>query len=391
MRCAVSVSEQSDPRKAAQLVSHAVRQELGAAECDLAFVFFSHHFLDDLDQIVELIQAKLHPRTMLGCLGDGVIGGHHEIEDQPALALWGLAQPGLRTFPFHLTPNLSQEPPTLDGWPDGPNSEGETLSCLVLADPLTTPLHDLLTRFERAGSSIQVIGGFAGGAGDSGNPRLIFNHAVVDSGVVGVVIQSGLRVRGVVSQGCRPIGERFVVTKADQNVLYELGGSSPIERLETTIQALPSSARKQALMGVQVGIAMDEYRAEFTQGDFLIRGLLGANRQDGSLVVGDFLQEGQTIQFHIRDNDAASDDLKRLLLKEQQAVPDCQPHGALLFSCNGRGHRFFAIPDHDISAVQERMGPIPVAGFFAGGEFGPVGGKNFLHGYTASLALFYDA
>ncbi|MGD9853305.1 MAG: FIST N-terminal domain-containing protein [Nitrospirales bacterium] len=390
MQCSVAVSEQPDPQKAAKMVSHSLRKDLGDAGCDIAFFFVSPHFLKDLDQMVETIHAQLHPVTLIGCMGDGVIGGHQEFEEGPALCLWGLAQPGIRSRPFRLSTNISQDPPRLEGWPEELNREGDPLSCILLADPLTTPIHDLLGQFDQAGSGFQVIGGFAGGGGTPGDNRLILNHELVDTGAVGVVIHGGIRVKAVVSQGCRPIGERYVVTKADQNVLYELGGSSPIERLEATIQALPALARKQALMGVQVGIAMDEYRSDFTQGDFLIRGLLGANRKDGSLVVGDMLQEGQTIQFHIRDNDAASGDLNRLLLKEQNPISGGPPSGALLFSCNGRGQRFFGSPHHDISKIQERLGPIPIAGFFAGGEFGPVGGKNFLHGYTASMALFYE-
>lgn len=391
MHISVAVSEESDPHKAIQMVSHSLREDLGNAGCDLAFFFVSPQFLKNLDHMVETIYDQLHPLTLIGCMGDGVIGGRHEFEDRPAICLWGLAQPNIRAFPFRLTPNFSQDPPTLKGWPEDLHGEGMPLSCIMLADPLTTPIHDLLGQIEEAGSGFQVIGGFAGGGGAPGDNRLIINREVVDAGAVGVVIQGGVRVRAVVSQGCRPIGERYVVTKADQNVLYELGGASPIERLEATIQALPPLARKQALMGVQVGIAMDEYRPDFTQGDFLIRGLVGANRNNGSLVVGDFLQEGQTIQFHIRDNDAASDDLSRVLLKEQDAFSGNHPEGALLFSCNGRGQRFFAVPHHDISVIQTRLGPIPIAGFFAGGEFGPVGGKNFLHGYTASMALFYES
>lgn len=391
MQISVAVSEESDPYKAIQTVSHSLRHDLGNVGCDLAFLFVSPHFLKHLDDMVEVIHSQLHPQTLIGCMGDGVIGGRQEFEDRPALCLWGMAQPTLQAFPFRLTPDLTQDPPTLEGWPDNLHGEGTPLSCIMLADPLTTPIHDLLDRIEEAGSGFQVIGGFAGGGGSSGDNRLIINHEVVDAGAVGVVIKGGARVRAVVSQGCRPIGERFVVTRADQNILYELGGASPIERLETTIQSLPPLARKQALMGVQVGIAMDEYRPDFTQGDFLIRGLLGANRNDGSLVIGDFLREGQTVQFHIRDHDAASEDLGRVLLKEQNALSGAHPEGALLFSCNGRGQRFFAVPHHDISVLQTRLGPIPVAGFFAGGEFGPVGGKNFLHGYTASMALFYES
>ncbi len=68
--------------------------------------------------------------------------------------------------------------------------------------------------------------------------------------------------------------------------------------------------------------------------------------------------------------------------------PKARVSGALLFSCNGRGTRLFEEPDHDVGVLRDRFGPIPVAGFFAMGEIGPVGGQNFVHGYTASVVLF---
>ncbi len=76
------------------------------------------------------------------------------------------------------------------------------------------------------------------------------------------------------------------------------------------------------------------------------------------------------------------------LLQAQQSTRSNQSRGALLFTCNGRGTRLFSCPDHDATCVQDELGDIPTAGFFAQGEIGPVGGQNFLHGFTASVALF---
>ena len=390
MRCQVAVSEHSDPLTAALNASQDLSHRLKETGCDLAFLFLSPHYRETLDDLLKTIHQHLHPKVMIGCMGDGVIGGTRELEERPALSILGLADPNMRVFPFRLTPDFNRDIPVLEGWPEESMVIEGPQTCVLLADPFTTPVEDLFSRVEGEDSGIQLIGGLASGGRNQGDNRLILNQTAFDSGVVGVIIGGGVCIRTVVSQGCRPVGDRYVVTKAERNVLYELGGTSAVERLETTLLALPDEARRKAFLGIQVGIAMDEYRGDFGQGDFLIRGLLGADRESGSLVVGDFLREGQTIQFHIRDDQAASDDLRILIARERQSIPGSCPKGALLFSCNGRGQHFFAKSDHDISSIQEGFGPVPVAGFFAGGEFGPVGGKNYLHGYTASMALFYD-
>jgi small ligand-binding sensory domain FIST len=323
-------------------------------------------------------------------MGAGVIGGTQEIEEHPGLVLWGLRNPSMHITPFHLTPKKNGEGFSLEGLPDLPEEHVASRTFLLLADPFSTPIDELFTLLDHHTPGSLAIGGIASGGLDEGKSRLVLNEHIFESGVVGVAIQGGVEIRTVVSQGCQPIGERYVVTKVDRNVIQELGGIPPLERLETTLKALGESERQQAANGLQVGIAMDEHRAEFGQGDFLIRGLLGADRESGYLAIADFVQEGQTIQFHIRDANAASADLTGLLERERLATLNDQPKGALLFSCNGRGQQFFQTPHHDVAAVHQHMGMLPIAGFFAGGEIGPVGGKNYLHGYTASMVLFYD-
>jgi small ligand-binding sensory domain FIST len=222
-----------------------------------------------------------------------------------------------------------------------------------------------------------------------GENKLFLDGELYSDGLVGVALAGNVLVRTVISQGCRPIGERFIVTKAEQNVIHELGGEPALSCLERVFSSLSSSERSLAQRALHIGIAMNEHRAQFGRGDFLIRNLLGADQQTGAVVIGDMVQEGQTVQFQVRDADSADKDLRHLLSGSAETRHPA-PQGALLFSCCGRGKGLFGRADHDAGVLEEHLGNIPVSGFFAQGEVGPVGGRNFLHGYTASIALFLD-
>ncbi len=390
MQCHVAVSQDSNPQQAAQVVSRSVYDAFGETGCDVACVFFSPHFTEHVQSVVDIVRKNLHPKLLLGCMGAGVIGGTQEIEEHPGLVLWGLSNPSMQLTPFHLAPKKAGGQFSLVGWPDMPETPAVARTFLLFVDPFSTPIDELFALLNQHAPGSLAIGGLGSGGMHEGESRLVLNDHIYESGIVGVAIEGGVEIRTVVSQGCQPIGERYVVTKVDRNVIQELGGIPPLERLEATLKALGESEQQQAANGLQVGIAMDEHRAEFGHGDFLIRGLLGADRQSGYLAIADFVQEGQTLQFHIRDANAASTDLSRLLERERMASPNNQAKGALLFSCNGRGQQFFQMPHHDVAVVHQHLGMLPIAGFFAGGEIGPVGGKNYLHGYTASMVLFYD-
>jgi small ligand-binding sensory domain FIST len=213
---------------------------------------------------------------------------------------------------------------------------------------------------------------------------LILNGEVHREGAVGAAITGALAIDMVVSQGCRPVGKPFVITKAERNVIHRLGGQSPLALLNEMFEQASEADQQLMRQGVFLGRVIDEHRPEFRRGDFLIRNLMGADEESGAVAIGDMARVGTTVQFHVRDAATADEDL-RALLAPQKATP---PAGALLFSCNGRGRRMFAKPDHDVSVLREVLGPMPVIGCFCAGELGPVGGKNFIHGHTASIALF---
>ena len=203
-------------------------------------------------------------------------------------------------------------------------------------------------------------------------------------GAVGVAVR-GVPVLTVVSQGCAPFGREAVVTSADGSLVYELAGEPALQRLRAELEQLTPDEQQLAARGILAGLVIDENRAEYRRGDFLMRGVLGADEESGALAVGEQVRVGQTLRFHMRDGRTADEDLREALattLSRQAAA------GALLFTCNGRGSRMFEEPDHDAAVVGATIDPDAVAGFFCGGEIGPVGGRTFLHGYTATLAVF---
>lgn len=177
------------------------------------------------------------------------------------------------------------------------------------------------------------------------------------------------------------------MTRAEDNVILELGGKTPLQQLQDLWLTMTPRDHELVQRGLMVGLAVSEYRDTFRRGDFLVRHLAGLDRATGAIAVGDDVRVGQTVQFHVRDATSADEDLRLMLAT---AGPATAQRGGLLFSCNGRGTRLFDAPNHDALAVQHALGKVPLAGFFAQGELGPVGGRNFIHGFTASLVLFEE-
>lgn len=389
LKFAAAVSRERDSRAAGSAVAQAVRRDLGSREADLACLFFSSHYAGSAEELVEAIRQELAPRLLIGCSGEGVIGGGEEIESAAAVTLWTAALPGVVLTPVRLSAERDEYGVSLTGWPGDLEASSERPSFVLLADPFSTPMDEVLSLITERCHDAPAIGGLAGGGRDQGDNRLVLDGDVYEEGLVGVALSGPLAIRTVISQGCRPIGERYVVTRAEHNVIHELSGTPALERLQSFFGSLSDEEQRLAQRALHIGIVMDEQRNRFERGDFLVRNLIGADQRSGSVAIGDLVKEGQTVQFHLRDARSATEDL-HLMLAAERARHRQPPLGALVFSCCGRGRGLFGRPHHDVSILRERAGDIPIAGFFAQGEIGPVGGSNFLHGYTASVALFSE-
>jgi small ligand-binding sensory domain FIST len=357
---------------------------------DLAVLFATHHHAAEFASLPARACDLLQTERLVGCAAEAVAGVGREVEDQPAISLWLASLPGAELRPMHLTFERTPEGGVFAGWPDDlPEPWPEGTSLLLIGEPFTFPADVLLERLNEDRPEATVFGGMAsGGAGPGRNRLFLGRHALAD-GAAAMMISGGVRVRTIVSQGCRPIGKPFVVTRAEQNIVHELGGKPALARFEEVYQELATRERELVTSGLHLGRVVSEYQDRFEQGDFLVRNVIGGDRNSGAIAIGDWVRPGQTVQFHVRDAETADGELRYLLSQGERGAAG--PRAALLFTCNGRGTRMFPQPHHDASAVQDSLGDIPLAGFFAQGEIGPIGGKTFLHGLTASIALFESA
>ena len=360
------------------------------ASPDLAVLFASASYEHEFPELLQRTQQALQSRVLIGCSGQGVIGPSTEVEGEPALTLLTLSLPDALLEARHLSQAELQRCDSADATRALLGVPLDDVSTwILLADPFTLDGERLLAVLSAAYPGVPLLGGMASGEQANRRTHLFLNGQVHIDGALALAVGGPLTIRSIVSQGCNPIGRPWTITGAQNQIVSSIAGRPALEVLTETIEQLPEEERQRAQQNLLIGLAMDEYRDDFGRGDFLIRNLLGADRESGAIAVSALPREGQTLQFQVRDAEAADEDL-RLLLDEAKtsALAGGEPMAALLWSCNGRGQGLFGSPDHDAKAIADILGPIPLAGFFCNGEIGPVGSENYLHGFTASIALF---
>jgi len=385
-----AVSDSPSFTEAVNQASEQILANLDGQRPDLAVVFISSHHAPSYFTAPEVFEQALGAKVLIGCSAAGVIGGGQEVERRPGIAISAAILPGVDLTPFHLN---QDELPSPDAGPEawqellGINPE-DCPAIMLLPDPFTLRSDHLLAGLDFAYPSAVKIGGLASGGGQPGTNALFMNDESVRSGAVGVAFTGDLAVETVVAQGCRPIGEPLVVTKSEINVISKLGDQTPLEVLRDLFDAAETREQRLIRRSLQIGIIMDRLAQDRSEGEFLIRNVLGADEEDGTLAVGELVQEGQVVQFFVRDAQAADEDLRMMLEEYIDNLEGDVPASALLFSCLGRGQYLYGSPDHDTTMFTDMVADIPIAGFFSNGEIGPIGDQTFLHGYSASFALF---
>jgi small ligand-binding sensory domain FIST len=389
VRTSVGASESFDTVEAAAEAADRARAGLDAP-CDLAVVFASSQHLGMAKWLLSEVHDRLEPRSLIGCGAGGTVAAGRELEDTPSVVVWAASLPGAVLQTMHVTAERDAEGFRLLGVPESlteiAEDEGATDESLVaLCDPFSFPAEELLAALERSRPHVPVLGGLAS-ASFAGGAMLMRDGEVHTDGAVAVRLR-GVQVLPCVSQGAGPVGPEMTITTAEANVIGQLAGKPAMERLGEVITALPEEQRVLAASALLIGLVIDENSPEYERGDFLVRPIIGADRESGAIAIGESVRVGQTVRLHVRDAASADEDLREALRVQAQALGSDGAAGALLFTCNGRGSQMFEVPDHDAAALEDSLG-VPTAGFFCAGEIGPVGGRNFLHGFTATMAVF---
>ncbi|MBD2655059.1 FIST C-terminal domain-containing protein [Synechocystis sp. FACHB-383] len=386
----------------------------GRGDWDLAIVFLSSSFASDAARLMPLVQEKLSVPNVIGCLGGGIIGmadpdAVQEVEGKVALSLTVARLPGVKVTPFYVH---GKELPDLDASPQSwvdlvgvdPASGADFL---ILADPMAAGITDFLAGLDFAYPQARKAGGLASGENVAMGGSLFLqspHHASgrYGEGFIGVALAGNIRLGSVVAQGCRPIGEPFVVNQGERNIITEIEGKdkdsgtvvleSPLASLQKLIPTLSPKDQELAQSSLFVGVANDEFKLTLQPGDFLIRNLLGVDPRQGAIAIGDRVRKGQRLQFHLRDRETSADDLRILLRYYNNGEPSQSPTtaiGALMFSCLGRGYGLYGTPNFDSQVFGQYFPGIALGGFFCNGEIGQVGSQTFLHGYTSAFAIVH--
>ncbi|MEO6463726.1 MAG: FIST N-terminal domain-containing protein [Candidatus Eisenbacteria bacterium] len=388
------MSEHADSRHAAQEAASAVAAQLDGVPPDAAFVFLSGHHRAHAVDLIEAISDTLLPHHWIGCSAGGIIGGGHEVEERPGLSITAARLPGVAAHTFRLEAADLPDP-------DAPPRAWEAAlgvaaaarpHFVVLADPFSFPADDLVRGLDYAFPASAKAGGLASAADRPGQNVLVVDGDLLRSGAVGLALTGAIVVDTIVAQGCRAIGNPMRVTRAQDNLIVELDGRPPLEVLRELLPRLSDRDQRLARSALFLGVATDPLVDEPRHDAYLIRNILGVSPDSGALAVGDEPRAGQSVRFHLRDALASAEDLDAHMGRYAQkvlAVPGVTPPaGALLFSCLGRGQNLYGRPDHDTDLFREKVGDVPLGGFFANGEIGSVGGTTHLHGFTSSFALF---
>lgn len=397
MKWVTSLSTKISLEAAVQDLANQVLATLGDRSLDLGFLFVSTAFASDYPRLLPLLAEYLPIKKLIGCSGGGIIGGAREFEDKPAITLLVGHLPDSACHIFHLD---DDQLPDLDSPPDrwekitGVDPAVDPNFVLV-GDPFSFPINDLIQGLDFAYPSSVKVGGLASSGGMGANALFCFyeenKYKLYRTGLLGVALWGDVTIDPVVAQGCRPIGKIFQVSECERNLILGLEGKPPLSLLQDTVSELSQSDRELAQHSLFIGVVMNEFKSDPSQGDFLIRNIIGVDPRSGAIAVGDRMRPGQRIQLHLRDSKASAEDLQTALNNYSNQLsleaPNATPAAALMFSCMGRGERLYNKPNFDSQLLQQHIGLIPFSGFFCSGEIGPVGGTTFLHGYTSVFGI----
>jgi small ligand-binding sensory domain FIST len=390
MRWSSVLSTQSDPDVAVSVVAEAIKDQLSGEDADLLLVFACGHEDSSWPVFLTHLRQVFPQATVLGCSAGGVVGGGREVEGSISLSVTAASLPDVAVVGFHYDQDTAASvEEAAHWWHNHLDLEPEHRpSFLLIPDPFSCDPSKMMKGLDRAFPGQVKLGGLASGGEEAGDHVLVLDDQILREGAVGVALYGDIEVDAVVAQGCRPIGDPLVVTRAEKNLLVELSGMPALDQLQRIFNGLDEDDQALFRGLPMVGIGMEKGRGSYRQGDFLIRHLMGMDRSNGVLAVGAMVEEGQVVQFHVRDADSSRHDLEELLTRHARSHPVDQTEGALMFSCLGRGQRFFGEPDHDSGMATRYLGGVAIGGFFCAGEIGPVNGQTRLHGYTSAIGIF---
>lgn len=381
MRAFSRISEHPDSRTAAMEVATALEKDLQGATPAALILLGSFHHASALTLVAGTIRDQIQPGSMISGTAQTVFSGLRAPERRSGLVGFVLEGDGLQARAFirdwHRGP---AELTTPEEWSTMASTGADHAATILLADPFSTDPRPVLQAIDQALPG-PVGGGLLSGSTRPGGNVLIADDEHASTGLVGLGLGGPIRCGTLVSQGCRPIGQRMIVTGVHESAVMSLGGRPATDAARETIMGLNQSDRDLVANGLRLGVAVTEYREHFGPHDYLVREITGVDEQTGALRVAERPSVGQSVQFLIRDPASADSDLDLAL--DAASLDEAPPFGLLLAESGVR-----AGTESDLERLNARLGDLPTAGMICAGEFARGRDRSVVHGASASALIF---
>jgi small ligand-binding sensory domain FIST len=383
------LSAHSDSLRAAAEAADQAMTRLGIDRADWVVVFATAHHFSAYRRMIEVICERTGTEKVVGCSGYGVLTEEGEIEGGAGISLLAVSSTNLQAYPFLERPLHGRPDDAALAIAEQVQPQLAKNSALVLL-PDTYHLNPnlFLAALDEELGEIPLVGGGASEDGSQGRTHQFFGNQVESNAVTGMLLTGTASMDVRMTQACRPQGEPLIVTGAERNIIYELGGRPAFEVFQEVAGEERMNDLRQAVSSVFVGIPMDLDQDEIERGQYLVRNIVGVDPDSGAIGIADEVRTGQILTFTLREPNGARADLVRMATDLAQNRPPAS--FGLYFNCMARGEGLYGEPGVDARTLREALGGVPVAGFFTGSEIAPIRGKTHLHQYSGVLLLVSD-
>jgi len=386
---------QSSDASTARAVTDAVEQGLaqaGVSHADAALVFFSAEHSARERELVETIRRAAGTDRIAGCSAAGVLTSNGEVEGGRGLAVMVVSSDQLECQPLLFKP-LRERDGDIGAELAAVAAPTQASGSLVTLFPDTyngQPQRLLESLHDERGFT-PVIGAGASENGAAQATYQLSSAGVTSNAVAGLYLNGSFQSHIEITQGCQPITDPMVITKAERNLIYEIDERPALEVFAGLLKGPLAEDLRRALTVLFVGLPADRLINSVAPGKYLIRNIIGIDPDKGILGVAEEVTEGESMIFAMRDGQRARDDLNQMLQRQVNNLGGRKPAFGFYFNCCGRGSSLYGIPGIDSAYIKQALGDFPLIGMFGGYELAPLGRANHLFAYTGVLALITNA
>jgi small ligand-binding sensory domain FIST len=390
IRAGAGQSSSSSTEQAAEQAATAAMAQAGVPRADAVVVFFTVEHARHHQTLFSTLARMTGTDQIVGSSAAGILTGAGEVEGQQGLAVLVFSSNEIHSRPFLFQPlrERDAEVGAEIAQRVGPRQPSSLL--ILFPDTYHGQPRQLLQSMEQQIGFVPVVGA---GSSENGSAQATYQFCgenCASNSIAGAQLSGSFEMTIDITQGCQPITEPMVITRADKNLIFEINHRPALEIFSKLLKGPLAQDLRRALMFLFVGLPAGTDRDTVGPGQYLVRNIIELDPEKGSIGIAEEVREGQSMIFALRDGQRARDDLNQMLQRQSRKLEGKPPAFGFYFNCCARGSSLYGIPGIDTAYIRQALGDFPLIGMFGGYELAPLGRRNHLFAYTGVLALITD-